>query len=412
MYLRGRITINLAGTEIALQQPRNFFGGVANLLTKRSWQTKEELETYKLLAFAQSCNRALREVGVRDVVRIAIGSEVVYEDMIAPDDWDAALQALQERLDTGFEPDPHSDFAMVLKHDDGVLNYVINLHFVREHKVGEDPVSIEVTALPSDLRRSPEESEESFQQRVSIYFQTQNDFDAAQAKWNVQLQAFLNQIADHFRNSIGIENVSTDTRNIIPQQRDATAMTTYSTYGYPLYGYDPTYDLAYFMMWDSMWDRYRFRPHNVYYGDYGSTYVYVGDSGWGYDDGHHYDSAHPVTTAPSDAGSSSDWGAPAVGSSADWGSDSSGGDTGGSLVGNGSSTSSSLDSAGGGGWLSSVGDFFSSSGGGGDVSSSGDASSSSSSSSSSCSSSSSSCGGGGSSCGGGGGCGGGGCGSS
>ena len=128
MYLRGRLTIDLTDTRIALSPPRNFFGGVANLMTGGSWQTREAMETYKLLSFAQSANRALMDVGVKDVVRVSIGREPIYEDLRnTPDDFEAAMQALQQKLSQGYEPDPHSEFDLVLKHDDGVLRYVIDL---------------------------------------------------------------------------------------------------------------------------------------------------------------------------------------------------------------------------------------------------------------------------------------------
>src|SRR6266567_2856729 len=131
MYLRGRLTIDLTDTRIALSPPRNFFGGVANLLTGRSWQTREEMETYKLLSFAQSANRALMDAGVRDVVRVSIAHE----------------------------PVPHSEFDLVLKHDDGLLRYVIDLDFVREHRIGAHPVAITVTGVPTELRRQDNEDQ-------------------------------------------------------------------------------------------------------------------------------------------------------------------------------------------------------------------------------------------------------------
>src|SRR5258707_15534552 len=99
MYLRGRLTIDLTDTRLALNPPRNFFGGVANLLTGGSWQTREEMETYNRLSFAQSANRALLDAGVKDVVRVSIAHEPVYEDLgNNPDDFEGAMQARQAKL--------------------------------------------------------------------------------------------------------------------------------------------------------------------------------------------------------------------------------------------------------------------------------------------------------------------------
>ena len=254
MYLRGRVTIELVGTGIKLNPPRNFFGGVANLLTKGNWQTREAMETVKLLSFAQSANRALMDMGVRDVARVSIAGDVVYEDLQNnPDDFDAAMQALKERLAQGHEPDPHSEFDLVLEHDDGVLSYVIDLDFIREHRVGSDPVAILVTAVPSELRRREGEGDDAYQDRLRAYFQDQASFDRARERWEAQMQGFLEQIADHFRTTLGIADVHVESRTVMPRHRDPVALNTYTSFGYPLYGYNPGMDLAYMLMWDTLW---------------------------------------------------------------------------------------------------------------------------------------------------------------
>jgi hypothetical protein len=389
MYLRGRLTIELVGTGIKLNPPRNFFGGVANLLTQGNWQTREAMETYKLLSFAQSANRALMEMGVRDVARVSIAGDVVYEDLQNnPDDFDAAMRALKEKLAQGAEPDPHSDFDLVLKYDDGVLSYVIDLDFVREHRVGVDPVAIVVTAVPSEMRRGKGETDDAYHDRVSAYFQDQARFDSAQERWQAQFEGFLNQLADHFRTTLGIQDVNIESRTIMPRHRDPVALGTYTSFGYPLYGYDPFMDLAYLSMWDTLWAEHQLRMRNIYYGDYGSPYLFIDDGGWGYDDAYQYDmsSPAPMPMAVGDGSSGSDSGGGGwLNNSSDFSSDSGGG---GNLASDDASSGGS--DSGGGGWLSSIGDFSSDSGGGGDIGGSSDSGGS------SCSSSScSSCGGGG-----------------
>src|SRR5260370_19789248 len=187
MYMRGRLTIELVGTGIKPTPPRNFFGGLAHLLTKGRWETREAMETYKLLSFAQSANRALMDMGVRDVARVSIAGDVVYEDLQNnPDDFDAAMQALKDKLSQGLEPDPHSDFDLVLKHDDGVLTYVIDLDFVREHPLAADPVTIVVTAAPTELRRRIGEAAAPYRDRVWAYFLDQISFDTAPERLGAQ----------------------------------------------------------------------------------------------------------------------------------------------------------------------------------------------------------------------------------
>src|SRR5215475_10266385 len=122
MYLQGKLTIDLTGTRLEMHTPRNFFGGLANLLTRGHWGTPEAMETYKLLAFVQSANRALRQLGVQNVIRVTLGDDVIYEDQDDTTyDLATAMQILQEKVSQGYEPDPHAEFGMLLKHDDGEL---------------------------------------------------------------------------------------------------------------------------------------------------------------------------------------------------------------------------------------------------------------------------------------------------
>src|SRR5207248_848409 len=107
----------------------------------------------------------------------------------------------------------------VLKHDDGVLRYVIDLDFVREHRVGAPPVAITVTGVPSDLRRRDDEDAVAYRDRISVYFQDQETFDAAQAHWEAHFERFLNQIGDHFLSTLGVEDVQIETRTVLPRHR-------------------------------------------------------------------------------------------------------------------------------------------------------------------------------------------------
>ena len=242
-----------------------------------------------------------------------------------------------------------------------------------------------VTAVPSELRRREGETDDAYHDRISLYFQDQTSFDSAQDRWEAQLEGFLNQIADHFRTTLGVTDVHVDTRTFMPRRRDANALYTYTSFGYPLYGYDPTFDLAYLMMWDTIWAEHDLRMRNVYYGDYGAPYLFIDDGGWGYNDAYQYDTTHPVV-GPMDGSDSGGGGW--INNAADFSSDSGGG---------GDITGAVGSDSGGGGWLSSIGDFSSDSGGGGDVggSSGGDSGGSTCGGSSCSSSSCSSCGGGG-----------------
>ena len=87
MYIKGNISIDLKDTMIKIHPPKNFFGGVANLIKKGSWSANDECETFKIMALAQSIYRILRDMGVNNVVRVALGNVLIYEDLKnKPDD--------------------------------------------------------------------------------------------------------------------------------------------------------------------------------------------------------------------------------------------------------------------------------------------------------------------------------------
>lgn len=271
MYLVGQVVLDLKGGTVQLRPPANFFGGVANLLTQHSWETRDQMETYKLLSLTQSANRALMNMGVNDVVRVAVGNEVVYEDLeLRADDFDAAIRALEDRLQQGFNPDPCSEFDLILRYQDDVLTYVIDLDFVREHHVGEHPLAITVTAVPVELRREQgvdRNANDTYEARIAPLFASQEAFDTAQERWKQQLEGFLDRIAEHFRTNLGISQVSKDVVWVLPRRRDWDSLVTRTGFGYPLYGFDPGTDLAYILLWDTLWRQHEFRVRDIYYGD-------------------------------------------------------------------------------------------------------------------------------------------------
>ena len=126
------------------------------------------------------------------------------------------------------------------------------------------------------------------------------------------MEDFLNQLADHFRTTLGIQDVHIETRTIMPRRRNPDALYTYTSFGYPLYGYDPTLDLAYLMVWDTLWAEHQLQMRNIYYGDYGAPYIFIDDGGWGYDDAYQYDATHPAPL-PMDGGDWNGGSAPASG---------------------------------------------------------------------------------------------------
>ena len=93
----------MKGTEPEITPPKNLFGGVANLLTGKSCSEKEEHETFKIMGLAQAVYRILKDMGVDNVARVALGDITIYEDLEdRPNDFLMAMAVLKEKVDDGF----------------------------------------------------------------------------------------------------------------------------------------------------------------------------------------------------------------------------------------------------------------------------------------------------------------------
>jgi hypothetical protein len=354
MYLKGTIEIDLTGTEVRLRPPSGFFRGVGNLMTGGRWSTREEHETYKLLALTQAAHRVLGDLGVNDVIRIAVGPTVIYEDFNQrPDDFEPAMEELRRRIEMdGLELGSQGEFDLLLAHDDGLLKKTIDLDFHRDHQPGEWPLAIRVTAIPAELRRQPDETDEAFEARLRGVLADQAEYDRFHDRLETRLRAFLDEIVAGLRGRLGIENVRVSVQTEIMR---AGYSDGYTAFGGPFYGYDPTLDLAYLWLWSDLMGT----------GWHQREYADGGFGGWA-------DSSPTGIFAPAGetwrepVGTSSSGGGADLQPGASTSSSGGGADLQPSATASDSGGGADLQGAAtehGGGWLSSIADFFSGSSG-------------------------------------------------
>jgi hypothetical protein len=352
MYLKGTIEIDLTGTEVTLRPPSGFFRGVANVMTGGRWGTREEHETYKLLALSQAVHRVLGDLGVRDVIRLAVGPTVIYEDFNQrPDDFEPAMEELRRRIEMdGLELGPRGELDLLLAHDDGILKKTIDLDFHRDHKPGEWPLAIRVTAIPVELRREPEETDEAFETRLRSMLADQEAYDRFHDRLETRLRAFLDEIVAGLRGRLGIENVRVSVQTEIP--RGGAFPASYTGFGGPFYGYDPTLDLAYMWLWSDLLGN-GWGQRDYAYGGYGAWPDPSPGGGFGVPAGE--TGREPVSVSGSGGGADLQ---PGVLGSASGG----GADLQPAAMSSESAGGADLQGAAteqGGGWLSSIADFFS-----------------------------------------------------
>ena len=321
MYLRGTASINLKGTQVQLMLPKDFFGGVANLIRKGSWldtDARVQQETFKLMAVVQSTNEVLRECGVDNVVRVAIGDTVIYEDFEnVPNDLDLAMEALQRKVKEGLELGYLDRFDYILKRDDGVLSYVIDFDIYRQHRPDVDPIVIHITALSSELKRKGDESTEAYSARTERYFASQEAFDQFRQRLQTHFEEFLKRIKEGFKRRLGIEGIQVETETrVVRKQRSVEAgdYEEYIDYGYPFYGYDSESDLYYLWYWHNLTEAQALHQSNFTYVEpSGGIITEVAEESWGTSDFEQFDGIS-ITEGADASGVSIDTGATVIGS--------------------------------------------------------------------------------------------------
>lgn len=348
MYLKGTVSINLEGTQLKMKSPKNFFGGVANLITEKSWSSQKEHETFKIMALAQANYRVLKSLGVNNVARIALGDVVIYEDFEnRPNDFPLAMKALQKKVEEGLDLGYLEKFDLILRHDDGVLSYVIDFDIFREHEPGVDPITIRVTALSSELRRDENESEDAYMERVRNHFASQKDFNKFRNNLEKRFETFLDGICEKFNDRLGIKNITVDwNTHLIRKGEIERDWSLFTGYGYPFYAFNPFWDLYYLSIWSTLfYDQGLEVEQFEYVEPDGTVLAEVDDTAWTDTDFETSDESGAggiieVAAAESDSGAGGDIEVEATKES----------------------------DSGGGGWLDSVSDFFDSdSAGGGDI---------------------------------------------
>jgi len=252
MYFNGTIGLDIAGTQLEIQRPSNFFGRIANTMTGGRFEKAEEQETYRIMALAQGINRSLKELGVNNMIRLAIDDRVIYEDKEhLEDDYRQAMDALQES-----DIDPAgldlNELDIICEHDDGTLHYIIDFDIFRFHKPGTDPITINVAAVPKEMVRREGESDEKLESRVKAIFRDQKQIDDLKNKYQTQCNDFMASLKLSLEKNLGIEIEKDwiDVKTCLPTKVDKDKYINehsknYTHFGPSLEYYNPWWDLYY-----------------------------------------------------------------------------------------------------------------------------------------------------------------------
>jgi len=199
------------------------------------------------MALSQAVFGILRECKVNNMIRLAVGKTVVYEDKDhVPNDFELAMHKLREMSGGGLTLDQFDELDMILEHDDGTLHYVIDFDIFREHTPGKDPIVIKITAISSELKRRKDEPEENFRMRTEPYFTDQQSFDMFHQLLDSHFENFLTILQNKIKANLGAKEVSLKKETRVLPRGEKDKLDKHTGFGYPFYGFDPIFDL--FMM--------------------------------------------------------------------------------------------------------------------------------------------------------------------
>ncbi|MFZ4506388.1 MAG: hypothetical protein ACOYON_01665 [Fimbriimonas sp.] len=269
----GSINLELSGGSHHEVPPGSFFKGLGNLVLGARWTADEVSESVTLVAFAHSVNEVFQNLEA-SILRIGFGNRTIFEDTLGLTPFHTAISTLDSLTF------PHDDSGLELnltyRWDDGVLNTVFSVSFARVHLARTEPIHIRATAVPSGLRREPNET--SYQYAARVARQRVPGISYQEDLLGAKLVRIANDLEAYHQVRIA-------SRRVVRQPghySSPAAIQSRSGYDSPFYGYDTSNDLAYLWMMDDIRDQRRQHPTD--------SFAYAGDGSSTADSGSFFDS--------------------------------------------------------------------------------------------------------------------------
>ncbi len=209
MYLHGLLSIDPSqATNIEVKQPTKAFGKLCKILTLGLSNQREERETFTALSILQLLNQSFRDLGITDIVQLSLNDETLYEDTEGvKDDMKLALESLEEhhRQESN---GPFETLSLVLEHEADGLRTIFEIQANRVHRVGEDPIRIEVTGFFQDKSAPVHSSEEEMREALRPHFKEQDIYDEYIKKKKNAFDLLLEQVEQSIRKRIPVDRVN------------------------------------------------------------------------------------------------------------------------------------------------------------------------------------------------------------
>ena len=223
MYLRATVAVDPSRmTQVQRTKPTKAFAQMLHYMTLGAATPREEIETFTAVSVLQSLNRAFRELGVNDVVRLSKDDTLFYLDNEGRrDDLQEAFAHFQEKHPkTPLKP--FEQLHLVLEHQDSGLSYLFDVAIRRRHRVGEYPIQIRLNAVFSEFGGDGSDLERT-RQVVRTTLSSKEQATQFVEEKKRQFAEFLERLEQALRAALKVDDVEvrSDTALLRPREKVA-----------------------------------------------------------------------------------------------------------------------------------------------------------------------------------------------
>ena len=300
MYFSGELSVDPSQcTKIVRNKPEKAFSKFLHFATLGAVTDKEEYETFTAVSILQQVNRALRGMGITNVVRLAKDDIDFYLDKAGKkDDMKEAMEKFEVETDS-LESKIFNNLKLVVEHQDCSFKYYVDIGIKRVHKFREHPITITINALNAEFCVAGRlfQKERETTQKMRKHFITQQAYNEFLASKQLIFEEFLNNIelglkrfivTDKINRKIYKKIIRTDKK--INKQRSIQRNHHSDPVFYGYYGCDEY--LYYSYLWSDMC-----HSHNIYCNDIfivdeqGADIMSIGERGFNAGENNTFNSA-------------------------------------------------------------------------------------------------------------------------
>jgi hypothetical protein len=271
MYFASEIKLDPSQeTVLNPVRPTQAFGRLFFYLSAGHLSKKEEQETFTAVAILQQLNRALRSVGVDNIVRLSKDEvDFYFDEEGREDDLKEAMDRFGLETDR-YESELFDTLYLVVEHRDNIFKYLIEVEINRTHSPGEPPIKMTMNAVPVDFDAN--DGAAALETKLDGVFASQESYDSFQLKRQAHFDAFVARLRQALSGFVRCDSIEAESqaRVIRPTQpvremgdmeyeRRAAAQSQPLYHGYA--GFDNYFFYAW--MWSSMSHQNHIHYHNV-----------------------------------------------------------------------------------------------------------------------------------------------------